>query len=101
MDAARSMLHHARLSKTCWGPAVLTATHVHNLCPHPTIPNVTPHELLRRTKPDIRYLRTFGCDAYAYVPSCKRSKLDPRANKFVFIGYGSHQKGYELYDSAT
>jgi len=52
-------------------------------------------------KPNIRYPRTFGCDAYGFVPPEKRDKLDPRARKAIFIGYGDHQKGYLLYDPKT
>ena len=58
MHSARAMLVHARLPKDFWGPAILTACHVHNVCPHPLDPTTTPHEMLTRSKPDIVYLRT-------------------------------------------
>ena len=101
MDAARAVQHHARLLKQFWGPAVLTACHIHNLCLHPNYQTTTPHELLHKSEPDIRYLRTFGCYAYGFIPEAKRDKLDPRAFKGIFIGYGDHQKGYVIYDPET
>ena len=97
MDATRAMLVHAHLPKVFWGPAILTASHVHNICPHPNDPSITPHEFMRRSKPDIRYLRTFGCDVYGFIPHELRNKLDPRARKGTFIGYADHQKGYILF----
>jgi hypothetical protein len=101
MDSARAMLLHARLPKSFWGPAVLQASHVNNLCPHPLDPSTTPHEILTRSKPDIRYLRTFGCDAFAYIPPALRTKIDARSWKGIFIGYAPHQKGYVIYDPST
>ena len=101
MDSARSMLHHARLPKSFWGPAILAASHIYNKCPHPNFSNTTPHEVLNGTKPDIHYMRVFGCDAYALVEPHKRTKLDPRAKKGIFLGYAEHQKGYQIYNPET
>jgi hypothetical protein len=101
MDAARAMIQHARLPKTFLGYAILTASHVLNVCPHPKIKKMTPHEILKGTKPDVSYLRVFGCDAYAHIPRSKRTKADAKAKKCIFVGYSDHQKGYRLYDPAT
>lgn len=83
MDSARSMLYHARLPKNFWGPAMLTASHIYNVCPHPNDAGV------------------FGCDAYALVDPSQRTKLDARAKKYIFLGYADHQKGYNFYDPDT
>ena len=76
----------------------MAATHIHNLCPHPVEKDITPHELFKKTKPSISYLRVFGCDAFGLTPEANRSKLDFRALKYAFIGYSGHQKGYKLND---
>ena len=49
-------------------------------------------------KPSIRHLRVFGCEAYAHVPKEKRSKLENKAVKCIFIGYSVGVKGYKLWD---
>src|SRR4051812_47690322 len=98
MDSAHAMLLHARLPKPFWGPAVLHAIHVHNLCPHPLDQSTTPQEILTRSKPDIRYLRTFACDAFAFILPALRSKIDVRAWKGILIGYAPHQKSCVIYD---
>jgi len=39
----------------------------------------------------------FGCVMYVHLHPHQRSKLDKRAIKYVFVGYGSTQKGYRAY----
>ena len=41
----------------------------------------------------------FGCIAYIDVPDELRTKLNPKVEKCVFIGYLLEQKGYKFYDS--
>ena len=46
-------------------------------------------------------MKFFGCDAYVHVPKEKRSKLDNKAEKCIFIGYKDGMKGYKLWDPIT
>jgi hypothetical protein len=43
-------------------------------------------------------LRVFGCTAYAHVDN---GKLEPRAIKCIFLGYGSGVKAYKLWNPET
>ena len=43
-------------------------------------------------------MRTFGCTAYVHVDPEKRDKLDAKAVKCYFIGYGSDLFGYRFWD---
>ncbi|KAK1653963.1 hypothetical protein QYE76_071768 [Lolium multiflorum] len=43
-------------------------------------------------------LRVFGCTAYAHVDN---GKLEPRAVKCIFLGYGSGVKAYRLWNPET
>ncbi len=40
----------------------------------------------------------FGCIVYMHVPDKKRSKLDPKTNKCIFIGYFLEQKRYRCFN---
>jgi hypothetical protein len=60
-----------------------------------------PQEAWSRTKLNVAHLRTFGCIAYAYIPSELRKKLDDRSEKCIFIGYSETSKAYRLYNPLT
>lgn len=88
LDLARSMLSDSRLPAHYWGEAAATAAHVLDLVPSSRHPGKTPHEIRTGTKPDVSYLRPFGCTAYAKVPREEGgSKLDMRSVKAVLVGY--------------
>lgn len=58
----------------------------------------SPLEFLTPTTPLFALpLKTFGCIYYVYILKSKRSKLDPKALKCVFLGYSVEQKGYKCY----
>ena len=46
----------------------------------------------------VDYFRVFGCVAHAHVPDQKRSKLDEKSKKCVFLGASDESKAYKLYD---
>lgn len=48
--------------------------------------------------PSMRHLKVFGCEAYAHVSYEKRSKLEKKVVRSIFIGYGVSVKGYKLQD---
>ena len=39
--------------------------------------------------------KIFGCVSFVHVHSPNKGKLDPRAVKYIFVGYSSTQKGYK------
>jgi hypothetical protein len=62
---------------------------------------MTPEEKITGKKPDVFHLRVFGYIAYVHVLDEKRSKLDPKADKCIFIGYSLEQKGYKCFNPST
>ncbi|GJV27345.1 putative RNA-directed DNA polymerase [Tanacetum coccineum] len=65
----------------------------------------TPLETLSEyhTLPQVLTLepKVFGCTVFAHIPKSYRDKLDPCAEKCVFVGYGVNQKGYRCYNPKT
>ena len=60
-----------------------------------------PYEKWHGRKPNLSYIRRFGCTAYAGIPTEKRQKLDDKARKLTFVGYEAGTKGYRLLDTTT
>ena len=42
--------------------------------------------------------QVFSCVVYVHLKKWDRNKLQPRAVKCVFVGYGVHKKGYRCFD---
>ncbi|GIL46321.1 hypothetical protein Vafri_3338, partial [Volvox africanus] len=88
LEKTRAMLAESGLPQKLWGEAMATANRLRNISPIVGV-KVTPYEAFTGTKPDVGYLRTFGCAAYAHVPKEKRNKLQPVSRKGVLVGYES------------
>ena len=84
-----------------WAEAVSTTVYIMNRTPTAAIHDVMPEEKYTCKKPDVSHLKVFGCIAYVHVPDELRTKLDPKAEKCIFIGYSLEQKGYRCYNLAT
>ena len=39
----------------------------------------------------------FGCLTFSHVPSENRTKLEPTAEKGIFVGYSETSKAYRIY----
>ena len=98
IETVRSMLADSKLPPKFWAEALATATYLHNRSPTKAVTGATPHEAWMGEKPRVDHLKAFGCAAYAHIPKDERQKLDPKARKCIFLGYGCETKGYRLYD---
>ncbi|KAK3737381.1 hypothetical protein QZH41_011519 [Actinostola sp. cb2023] len=98
VESVRSMLVQAKLPQKFWVEALNTAVYLHNRSPTRSLEGLTPYEAWTGSKPDVSNLKCFGCTAYAHIPKDERKKLDPKARKCVFLGYGTDTKAYRLFD---
>jgi hypothetical protein len=87
-----AMLNENNLPNYFWAEVVATVVYIMNRTPTTAIHGMTPEEKFTGKKPDVSHLKVFGCIAYVHVPDEKRSKLDPKAEKCIFIGYSLKQK---------
>ena len=60
--------------------------------PHKVLENKTPEEVFSGKKPEVSYLRIFGCPVYIHILKEKRTKLDPLGKKDIFVGYSESSK---------
>eukprot|EP00253_Pinus_taeda_P003426 PITA_03426 len=80
------MLSGARLGQEFWAKAVEIACYLVNRSPSLALEDKTPQEVWTSKKPSLPHLRVLGCDAYVHVPNEKRTKLDIKSEKCIFIG---------------
>lgn len=45
--------------------------------------------------------KVFGCISYFHISIEKRSKLDCKSVKYIFMGYSNKTKGFRFYDPTT
>jgi hypothetical protein len=81
--------------------AVNTAKYLLNMSPSLMLVDMTPNEVCSGKNLSISHLKVFGCDAFVHVPKEKRSKLDKKEVRCIFIGYKEGMKGYKLWDIAS
>ena len=97
-EKARSMLADAKLDQSFWGEAISTACLLKNVSSTASLKDRCPEEAWTGRKPNLSYLRIFGCLAFAHVPKKKRKKWDKKAAEFIFVGYSRESKAYRLID---
>ena len=101
-DIDQDIMH---LDKSLWAEACTTAVYIKNRLPHSALPhNVTPYEVFHGQKPDIGHMHLFGAICYVHIPVERRpsgSKLDPRAEKAIFLGYNDTVKLYRVQLSSS
>jgi transposase InsO family protein len=97
-EIACGMLNEKNLPNYFWAEAVVTSVYTMYRTPIAAIHGMTPEEKFTSKKLNVSHLRVFGCIAYVHVPDEKRSKLDPKAEKCIFIGYSLDQKGYRCFN---
>jgi hypothetical protein len=83
----RSMIKTKEMPKEFWAEVVQCAMYIQNRCPHAILENKTPQELWSGHKPNVAHLRIFRSVAYGKVLDPKRTKLDDKSKKYIFIGY--------------
>ena len=94
-DMINSMIISANVPTYLWGEALLAACHIQNRITSKKT-HVSPYEVWNGRKPNLEYLRVWGCLSFYRSHDPKRSKLGPRGIKSIFVGYAQNSKAYRL-----
>ncbi|CAN6310868.1 unnamed protein product [Urochloa humidicola] len=95
---ARCMLKAKGMPAAFWGEAVSTAVFILNRAPTKSLKGKTPFEAWHGYKPDVSFLRTFGCVGHVKKTKPFLSKLEDRSSPMVLLGYEHGSKAYRMYD---
>jgi transposase InsO family protein len=99
-EMATSMIHHGKLSQLFWPEAVMTSVFIRNRClTTGNKMNKTPEEIWSGTKPSIKDIKVFGCNAYIHIQKEDRdNKFSAKASPAIFLGYDDVKLGYKLLE---
>ncbi len=95
------MLNKKNLPNYFWAEVVATIVYIVNRTPTIKVHGMTPKEKFTCKKPNVSHFKVFAYIAQVHVPNEKRSKLDPKTNKCIFIGYCLEQNGYRCFNPST
>ena len=76
------------------------AVFILNRSPTKALKGMTPYEAWHGHKPNVSYLRTFGCIEHVKTVKPSLVKLEDRSTKMVILGYEDGTKAYRFYDPA-
>ena len=97
-ERARCMRIQSGLPKVFWADAISTAAYLINRGPSVPLGYQLPEEVWSGNEVNLSHLKVFGCASYILLNSNSRDKLDPKAKRCYFIGYGSDMYGYRFWD---
>ena len=100
LEVTRALLMEQNVPTIFWGDAILTAAYLINRIPSKVLNYTTPIQKLLDIFPNFPFinslpLKVFGC--VVFVHKKDGNKYGARADKCIFLGYSSTQKGYKCY----
>lgn len=101
IEHASAMLWCAMLPVGFWACATKCSVFLLNRSPASSLPEaMTPYEAWYGQKPNLGFLKVFGCRAAAHVPDELRTKTDwtSKSSPCIFVGYSETENLYELWD---
>jgi transposase InsO family protein len=101
VEMAWCMLQSKGLPLFLWAEAIDTTSHVLNRSPTTCLENITSEEAWCGKKPDVKYFKVLGCEAFAYILDEIRENFFDKSVKCIFVGYDDQRKGYRLYDPSV
>lgn len=100
MKVAQALKYQALILEIFWGDFMITATYLINCMPTRILEGQTPFEMLCGRQTMIDHLRVVGCLCYVATVGLG-DKIDPCALPYVFMGYSSLQKGYQVMEISS
>ncbi|GJZ64767.1 zinc finger, CCHC-type containing protein [Tanacetum coccineum] len=95
-EMVNSMLSYSDLSEGFLGEAMLTTCYLLNRVPNKRN-KTTPYELWYKKRPNLAFLRVWGCKAVVRLPDPKRKTLGEKGIVCIFVGYVEHSNAYRFY----
>nr|GEW45508.1 copia protein [Tanacetum cinerariifolium] len=103
-NLSRSYKNYAYICKLTivyWAEAIATACFTKNhLIIHKHF-DKTPHELMNKKKPNIKFFQVFGCKCYLFNDYDDVGKLKAKGDIRVFVRYSKESTAFRIYNNRT
>jgi hypothetical protein len=96
IDLVNAMLESVGMPYEWWGEAILIANFVLNSVVTQNR-EVTPYKGWNGRKPNVNFLRTWGCLAKVNLPKPKKRKFGPKIVDCAFFGYAHSSMAYRFF----
>jgi hypothetical protein len=97
VEMARTMMIHAGVPAYVWEDATMHANYIRNRVITKALKGVTPFEKFWGRKPDLTWLKPFGCLVYVLIhKEIRESKFEASASPGVFIGISDCHSAYKI-----
>jgi transposase InsO family protein len=94
-ECAHSMRSMAGLPMMFWQEAISYAVYVQNRTPHSALGFKTPYEFKTGKIPKLSYIKTFGCEVYAFDPNAPKN--GEKGERGIFLGVDAATSAYRVY----
>ena len=101
MGMARSLLEGMNVLGRLWSEAVRHSVYLLNRLPTKAIGDKTPFEGWYGRKPNLGYLKVFGCTTHVRIAGSHLKKLDDRSKPMVYLGVDEGCKAHRMLDVAN
>lgn len=101
IESARIMLADSLLPIQFWAKAVSTACYVLNRVSVTKPQMKTPYELLMGTKPNVRFMKPFGCPLTILNTIDNLGEFEGKSDEGYLLGYCTNSKGFRVYNRVT
>ena len=98
-ELASTILSGSSLPKYFWADAISTTCYVMNRVLIRPILKKTPYELFNGRKPNIDYLKVFGCNCYILNNGKENlGKIFEKMDNGIFLSYSLSSHAYRVYN---
>jgi len=98
LNIIRALIFQSNLSKLFWNFTVSHAIFLLNRLPSKVLHNKSTYDILYGSSPDLTFIKVFDCEAFASTLTHNKTKLDPRARWYAYLGHRQGIKDSLLYD---
>ncbi|KAJ0615408.1 putative RNA-directed DNA polymerase [Helianthus annuus] len=101
VETGLTVLAQSGVPMRFWNFAFERAAYLISRMPSRTSSHISPLEQLFHHKPDLSFLRVFGCQCFPHLRPYNSHKMDFRSLPCIFLGYSSSHHGYQCLDPTT